>query len=415
MTLRSAWKLTLAASILCSLLLGLLGLPHAWSSSAGQLSLALDPAQPRSRAQFNLGYRLVPGPEGAPFLIVLHGGPGGTHDSYARSEALLALRKQFTLVFYDQRGSGLSSLPRQALAQCGMLSTEAHVEDLERLRQHLRESLGMDRPIALYGHSYGGYVALAYAQKYPQHVGRLILHSSGVDFGIFERRLSAQFDFTQFAAWKRYLAQVTDRAVKRELEKLGSDLELKAEQGSLVGSRAVSRAEFRLGLEVLVGQPELSEPELVKDLLAEMSRGDVNAVEMLLRLTADQAASSSVNWDVNRTQLCTEMVSPVVLSQKIGQSARTVRDEVCGPVGLAQSSCRVTAPEFRASAARVTMPVLILGGRKDRMIPVAEQKKLHQKLPHSELVILEEAGHNSFVDQPDAFLRAVREFLRPSA
>lgn len=55
----------------------------------------------------------ITGREDAPLVIVLHGGPGGDHRSLL---PLAELSDQFRVLFFDQRGAGLSQrLPASAL------------------------------------------------------------------------------------------------------------------------------------------------------------------------------------------------------------------------------------------------------------------------------------------------------------
>lgn len=58
----------------------------------------------------------------------------------------------------------------------------------------------------------------------------------------------------------------------------------------------------------------------------------------------------------------------------------------------------------------VTVPTLILYGADE---PGAEigGRELHESLPNSRFVVMEEAGHFPFIEQPEAFLGVVREFL----
>jgi 3-oxoadipate enol-lactonase len=58
----------------------------------------------------------------------------------------------------------------------------------------------------------------------------------------------------------------------------------------------------------------------------------------------------------------------------------------------------------------VRRPILFLVGEKDGVTPAA-MRKLHQALPGSQYVELAGAGHISNLDQPDAFNRAVGDFL----
>jgi proline iminopeptidase len=61
---------------------------------------------------------------------------------------------------------------------------------------------------------------------------------------------------------------------------------------------------------------------------------------------------------------------------------------------------------------RVTAPTLVLYGADEPAATLAGPA-LVERLPHAELVLVPEAGHFPFIEQPEAFLRAVREFLEP--
>jgi len=61
--------------------------------------------------------------------------------------------------------------------------------------------------------------------------------------------------------------------------------------------------------------------------------------------------------------------------------------------------------------ADVTHPVLVLAGRHDRTCPVAAAEAMAAGLPDAELVVFEHSGHMTFVEENDAYLAAVRDFL----
>lgn len=107
-------------------------------------------------------------------VVVLHGGWGAEHsyllDPFARVDS------GYHLVFYDQRGSLRSPCPDS------LVSVDAHVRDLERLRKQL----GRDR-LHLAAHSIGSYLALSYLKEHPRHTGGLVLFGAvsptGFGFG----------------------------------------------------------------------------------------------------------------------------------------------------------------------------------------------------------------------------------------
>lgn len=63
---------------------------------------------------------------------------------------------------------------------------------------------------------------------------------------------------------------------------------------------------------------------------------------------------------------------------------------------------------------RITCPVLVLGGCDDPLSPPAVMAKLAGALTASsrcQLVLVPDAGHTLFLDQPEAAYRAVRDYL----
>jgi proline iminopeptidase len=100
---------------------------------------------------------------GAPLMIV-HGGPGASHDYLL--PYLLPLARRNRLIFIDERGSGRS----EKLENTSLYTVENMVEDVEDVRR----ALGLGK-VNLLGHSYGGVLAQAYAFKYQKNLSRLIL------------------------------------------------------------------------------------------------------------------------------------------------------------------------------------------------------------------------------------------------
>lgn len=102
-------------------------------------------------------------------LFVLHGGPGFDHKYLLSSDAFEKLAENRPVIFYDQRGSGNST----HLTKSGTATIFELVEDLDKLRKHL----GYEK-IDVLGHSWGGYLAMAYGVQYPQNVEKLVLCDS---------------------------------------------------------------------------------------------------------------------------------------------------------------------------------------------------------------------------------------------
>lgn len=96
-------------------------------------------------------YHTAFGPSDAPRLLVLHGGPGASHD-YLLPQ-MLALADDYRLIFYDQRGGGRSRSDDRT-----PITWRTHVQDLAALVQELGVV-----PLTLVGYSWGGLLSLLYA------------------------------------------------------------------------------------------------------------------------------------------------------------------------------------------------------------------------------------------------------------
>lgn len=102
-------------------------------------------------------------------LIALHGGPGGTHNYLLPLSDLAS--KDVDVVFYDQFGCGKSEDPQNAEDY----TLEYAVEEVEGIR---KEMFG-DEKVHLFGNSWGGMLALAYAIKYQKNL-KSVTSSSGL-------------------------------------------------------------------------------------------------------------------------------------------------------------------------------------------------------------------------------------------
>ncbi|KAI0120316.1 proline-specific peptidase [Hypoxylon sp. NC0597] len=107
-------------------------------------------------------------------LILIHGGPGACHE-YLLSLADLALNRP--LVFYDQIGNGRSThLPEKAGDE-GFWTIELFKSELDNSLSHLRLH---DRPINMYGHSWGSILAAEWAStpESSKNLRRLVVPNS---------------------------------------------------------------------------------------------------------------------------------------------------------------------------------------------------------------------------------------------
>jgi len=98
-------------------------------------------------------------------ILIIHGGPGGNQYILERTLGP-RLAEQFTVIYYEQRGSGRSNSPKNPADY----SIPILVEDLEGLRKELQIE-----KMYLLGTSFGSWIAMEYALIYGSRVEKLIL------------------------------------------------------------------------------------------------------------------------------------------------------------------------------------------------------------------------------------------------
>src|SRR6266702_2183484 len=100
-------------------------------------------------------------------LLLLHGGPGATHEYLEACYSYLPAAG-VEYYYYDQLGSGFSDQPDEP----SLWELDRFVDEVEQVRR----ALGMDRDnFVLSGHSWGGILATEYALAHQQHLRGLVI------------------------------------------------------------------------------------------------------------------------------------------------------------------------------------------------------------------------------------------------
>jgi pimeloyl-ACP methyl ester carboxylesterase len=71
-------------------------------------------------------------------------------------------------------------------------------------------------------------------------------------------------------------------------------------------------------------------------------------------------------------------------------------------------------PDARPLLRTISCPTLVMVGRQDRWSPLAQHQEIAALIPHAELVVIEESGHMSPVEQPKQVSQALLRWLRLS-
>jgi len=260
-------------------------------------------------------------------LLLIAGGPGSPH---TYMHALSPLADRFRLVHFDALGTGQSDRAPKT-----DYTFDRQVDDLEALRKRL----GIER-WNIVGSSYGGMVAIRYAERFPGAVRRLVLVSSPHSAAMFQAGM--------------------DNAL-REVE--------------------AQCPETWARITALRGQGHLtSSPELFAEMMA---------IPDALVYFYDPAAESRTTFE----------------------QAKEVYFAIAGPDAVFRVGGSLAAFDGRAALARMTIPVLVIGGRFDRVVPPREILSYRTVAPDAEVLIFERSGHLPFVEEPGHFFEVVRAFL----
>jgi pimeloyl-ACP methyl ester carboxylesterase len=274
--------------------------------------------------------RTVTAPDGQPLVyqwldgpsaragIYLSDGPGGTPYDWLMIEGE-ALAPYLDMAYLDQRGAG-----RSALAPGAPLSLDALVDDIEVVRR----DLGAER-LVLVGHSWGGFLALWYAARYPERLDALVLVAPITSYQqiaetiggqttqrAVEPRLSAVADgVDSYEEWTASLAAA------KELGLYGSDLRAAQAASEQAYQRLVAGA-------LLPPWVALENPQLLPVLVG---RDDLLHADPLPAIAADGERSYDVLWICGRRD-------GLVPAESLEQAQRLVGGQV---VTLAESGHEV--------------------------------------------------------------------------
>lgn len=136
-----------------------------------------------------------------PVVITLHGGPGADYRSIL---SLQALSDEYFVVFFDQRGMGLS--PRVAPEE---ITLKSAIADLDSIVDYF----GQGEKVDIVGHSWGAMLASAYLGEHPEKVDHVVLAEPGFLNSEFAEEFMEMTQLKMSAGVLRYFLQVKFEAL----------------------------------------------------------------------------------------------------------------------------------------------------------------------------------------------------------
>jgi proline iminopeptidase len=155
--------------------------------------------------------------EGKIKVLLLHGGPGFSHDYLECFDDFLP-KKGMEIYYYDQLGCGNSDVP----ADTSLWNTRRYVEEVEQVRK----GLGLDQ-FYIVGHSWGSMLAMEYLDKYQSHVKGVVLSNMTASIADYidysatlKKKLFTQEDRTLYHSLDRRKAYASAQYTELLMSKL---------------------------------------------------------------------------------------------------------------------------------------------------------------------------------------------------
>src|SRR3954452_212673 len=278
-----------------------------------------------------------------PVLLLMQQGPGLPIINDVRHfERSLALEQAFTVVYWDQRGTGLSALPLTNAANRFEITVDKMVSDTVALLELLGERHG--RPPIVAGFSFGATFAAYAAMRRPDLVSALVAVGMDIDVPAAEQHT---YDFVLSVAAKQ-----GNRRAMRQLEKIGPPPHVTVAK---FGTRARWAANFG---GVTVGA---TYSRLARTLMASLVRSpDYSAAGTLRTLRGISASRAALLPQLAGTDLVTTMP-------------------------------------------RLDVPIVLAQGRLDQVTPGAVAQRFYDSLsaPSKHLVWFGASAHTPQLDEPD--------------
>lgn len=383
---------------------------------------------------------------GKPVVVFLHGGPGGNLEGYSGMDVFRSLLDTHDVLFYDQRGGGLSSPlsgsdARPTLEPEGPLShlfMAHHLADLEAIRKSL---LGGER-IVVMGHSFGAHLALAYATTFPSAVSAVIALNGAADatgfvtqstlrIRMFDGIAEATLGKSGYAKMRALEENGTlrdpdgqpSKGLFTELHPLlytfeGQTKELPARLLAYARAAGVTprtgEGMFSLVADAVLAPLRGPEPSFRHSEDASFFPAFVPRRTTRLSLSEYRAPQGPVINDVaNQWVVCSSLVTPRAID-KVSEPFRPIptarRGVRCKDYPAVASTFDVfdKLPELK-------VPVLLTGGSHDPLIPYSLQTRDFEQISKgnkaASLVVFDDAGHNPDENAP-CFGKTVIAFAR---
>ncbi|MFC5526393.1 alpha/beta fold hydrolase [Rhodanobacter ginsengisoli] len=124
------------------------------------------------------------------------------------------------------------------------------------------------------------------------------------------------------------------------------------------------------------------------------------------------AQASQENFEALLTQVYGAILHPAHQGDPVLRAINVRMGLTVGIEGMArQLEACIGRSDSRPSLPGITVPTLVLVGDSDPLIPPEHSREMAAAIPHARLVVVENCGHASTLEQPEAVNRALIEWF----
>lgn len=296
-----------------------------------------------------------------PVILWLHGGPGFPL-TYLNYYYQIGLEKDYTIVCWEQRGCGRTYYRNQSSDK---MDIEQMLVDIDEIIDYLRERFGQEK-IIIIGQSWGTVLGMNYIHIHPEKVLAYI----GVG------------QVTNFSQGKIYTAEY---AIKKAIEK--------------GNNRDVGLLEY--GIKQLVATDNIDKLDIKS--LEEMITISIKYLKCDGEMSGFEQITSAItspemSWDDAKWFLFASNTKNIISSQS------NLADYM-----YFQFDLRDFANEY-------DIPICFIQGDSDWITPTDMVADYYSTVSskQKEMIIIDNTGHTPFLDNPEQFCNAVKNFLAES-
>ena len=286
------------------------------------------------------------------FLIVLNGGPGGFGLTYRTKTFIETIEEKYAVVYFDQRGSGVS----QGKYLEKEVTVDLMAEDVLALAKVIKEKYGDDSKLVLMGHSWGGTLGTATLLKdQDEFMGWIDVDGAHDPKGM-------------------YLEYITNHAkIANEQIALGNSLDYWETVLQLTDSVSPSYDQdnfFDLNREAFTAEEQLVEDDFINEENWEDEIG--------------------VNYNVFMALWNSGQILKILTNNGLWEDI-----------------------SYTDRLSEITIPSLIITGKHDLIVPskFAEEALANIGSEDKELLVFERSGHSPMASEKELFAEKILEFI----